>query len=245
MSKEITLGTNRTGLKASPEKAAELLQSLHLQPEPPHPSPDIDDIRRSYREEADSVGSMPPPTNFRGLAGAAGAAVMNRRLHIFMDKLGERAAFERTGVRLYGAALTRLADASLPDGMSLADMQEIQNEEQSHLLLLIDAIEGLGGDPTCQTPCADFTAVQGMGLMQAINDPRATLPQVLETLLAAELIDAASWELLIELAEGMSHSELAEQMGAALAAEYRHVAKVRGWLSLAMAQSSHLSGTED
>lgn len=244
MSKEINLGENRTGLKASPEDSSALLECLDLQPNPPQPEIDMTELRRQYRKEADSIGSMPPPTNLRGAVGAAGAALMNRRLHILLDKLGERAAFERTGVRLYGAALTRLNDISLPEGMALSDVQKIQDDEHSHFLLLCDAIESLGGDATCQTPCADFVGVQGMGLMQAINDPRATLPQVLETLLAAELIDSASWELLIELANGMKQTELAERMDAALTAENRHVEMVRNWLSLAMAQSGHLSGTE-
>lgn len=244
MSKEIRLGENRTGLKASPEDSRALLESLQLQPEPPQPDIDLMEFRRLYREEADSVGSMPPPTNLRGAAGAAGEALINKRLHILLDKLGERAAFERTGVRLYGAALARLTDSPLPDGMTLDDLKEIQDEEQAHFLLLTEAIEGLGGDPTCQTPCADLAGVQGMGLMQAINDPRATLPQVLETLLAAELIDSTSWELLIELANGMMHTELATKMGAALTAEQRHVEKVHNWLSLAIAQSAQLTGSE-
>lgn len=241
MSKEIRLGANRTGLKASPQDSRALLECLELQPEP---TIDNTNFHRLYREEADSVGSMPPPTNLRGAAGAVGAALKGRRVHIFLDKLGERAAFERAGTRLYDAALTRLSDAELPESMSLIGLQEIRDEEHAHFRLLSGAIEDLGGDPTCQTPCADFAAVQGMGLIQAINDPRATLPQVLETLLAAELIDAASWEILIELANGMKQTELAQRMDAALIAERRHVERVRTWLSLAMEQSVQLTGTE-
>lgn len=244
MSKDINLGENRTGLKASPEESSALLECLDLQPEPPQPTTDMSALRRHYREEADAMGSMPPPTNLRGTAGAAGSALMNRRLHILLDKMGERAAFERTGARLYDAALMRLGDSPLPDGISLNELKEIRDEEHSHFLLLSESIESLGGDPTCQTPCADFVGVQGMGLMQAINDPRATLPQVLETLLAAELIDATSWELLIELANGMKQTELATRMETAVNAEHRHVERVRTWLSLAMEQSTHLSGTE-
>jgi ferritin-like protein len=244
MSKEIRLGANRTGLKASPQDSRALLESLDLQPEPPHPSIDATAIRQLYREQSDAVGSMPPPTDLQGAAGAAGEALMGQRLHILLDKLGERAAFERTGTRLYDAALTRLSDSPLPDGMSLDEVQEIRDEEHSHFLLLSEAIESLGGDPTAQTPCADFAGVQGMGLVQAMNDPRATLPQVLETLLAAELIDVASWEMLIELANGMKQSDLASRMETALTAENRHLERVRAWLSLAMEQSARLTGTE-
>lgn len=244
MSKEINIGTNRTGLKASPEHSSAMLECLELQPEPPQPSCDATALRRHYRAEAESVGSMPPPKDLKGMLGAAGEALIGQRLHIFLDKLGERAAFERTGTRLYDAALTRLIDTQMPDGIPLSELQEIRDEEHAHFLLLTDAIRTLGGDPTCQTPCADFAGVQGMGLVQAINDPRATLPQVLETLLAAEVIDVASWELLIELAKDMKHFDLGDKMSTALAAEYRHEEKVRNWLSLAMAQSAGLGGTE-
>lgn len=244
MSKEIRLGSNRTGLKASPKDARRLLEVLDLQPEPPAPECDADELRRQYREEADAVGSMPPPTNLHGAAGAVGKALTGRRMHIFLDKLGERAAFERAGTRLYEAAIIRLATAPLPDGMQLEDLMAIRDDEHAHFLLLTDAIESLGGDPTAQTPCADMAGVQGMGLVQAINDPRATLPQVLHTLLAAEVIDVASWELLIELANAMDQDELARQFSEALDSENLHVERVRTWLSLAMEQSLGLAGTE-
>ena len=244
MSKEITLGSNRTGLKASPDDALRLLEVIDLQPEPPSPIDDADALRQAYRMESDSVGSMPPPTDLRGVTGSVGKALTGRRLHVFLDKLGERAAYERSGARLYDAALTRLVGATLPDGIDLTTLADIREDEHSHFLLLSEAIESLGGDPTCQTPCADFAGVQGMGLMQAINDPRATLPQVLQTLLAAEVIDVASWELLIELANSMGHAELGERFLVALSSENRHVNQVRTWLSLAMEQSTRLSGTE-
>lgn len=244
MTREISLGPNGTGMMASPEHASALLECRDLQPEPPQPACDVASLRRLYREEAEALGSMPPPKDLKGALGAAGEALIGRRLHILLDKLGERAAFERSGTRLYDAALTRLADAPLPDGMSLSALREIRDEEHAHFLLLTEAISRLGGDPTCQTPCADFVAVQGMGLVQAINDPRATLPQVLETLLVAELVDVASWEMLMELAEDMKHADLEKKMATALASENRHEQKVRSWLSLAMQQSARLGGAE-
>lgn len=71
-----------------------------------------------------------------------------------------------------------------------------------------------------------------------MNDPRTTLAQGLETLLAAELIDNASWELLIELAQGFGQDELVRDFSHALANEQRHEARVRGWLE---AEMQHLA----
>src|SRR4029434_375002 len=84
---------------------------------------------------------------------------------IFLDKLGERIAFERTGTRLYGALITKhlasinagndvLAPAAA--GETAAEtLQRIRAEELEHFHMLCDAVTQLGGDPSAQTPCAD------------------------------------------------------------------------------------------
>ena len=61
------------------------------------------------------------------------------------------------------------------------------------------AIQSLGGDPTAQTPAADVTGVEGMGLMQVLTDPKTTVAQALHAILVAEMTDNAAWEELIEL----------------------------------------------
>ena len=241
MQDKIPLGLNRTGLKASPLIAKDLLEVMDLQDATPMPAIDATALRLAYREQAETVGSVPPPTNLKGMLGATKEAVMGHKLHVFLDKLGERAAFERTGVRLYDAMLTKLKDADpdlLPPGLSPAAVREIRDDEAMHFALVADAIERLGGDATTQTPCADVAGVQGQGLAQVMNDPRTTTSQALNTLLAAELIDVASWELLIELADGFGQDEMVSQFNHALARELEHEQRVRGWLSSALAQNA-------
>ncbi|GAB2506690.1 ferritin-like domain-containing protein [Lysobacter humi (ex Lee et al. 2017)] len=229
---EITLGRNRTGIKTSPLDAAELAGMHDLQLTVGRPSISAEELRADYRREAEAVGSVPPPASLKGMVGATAQALAGHRMHILLDKLAERAAFERSGVRLYDALLLKasLADA-LPGDMSLDAVQAIRDDEAAHFALLAGSIERLGGDSTAMTPCADVTGVQGLGLLQAINDPRATLAQALQTVLAAELIDNASWELLIELGEGFGQDELVVEMRNALTNEQRHEALVRTWLS--------------
>jgi ferritin-like protein len=232
MQDKISMGMNRTGLKASPLVADELLELMEMQDDVPAPAIDADALRRAYRDEAEPVGSVPPPASLKGVFGAAKEALSGHRMHVLLDKLGERAAYERAGVRLYDAMLRKVDGADdLPPGLSVAALREIRDDEASHFGLLVDAIERLGGDPTTQTPCADVAAVQGMGLMQAMNDPRTTTPQALQTLLAAELIDVASWELLVSLADGFGQDELANRFNLAHARELEHEEKVRGWLA--------------
>ena len=109
-------------------------------------------------------------------------------------------------------------------------LAKIHDDEARHFELLGQAIESMGADPTAQTPCADLTGVESMGLMQALNDPRTTVVQGLHTILIAELADNAGWELLIDLAQAAGQTELAEQFAAPLAEEQQHLEQVRTWL---------------
>lgn len=239
MKSETNLGTNRTGLKTSPVHASELLEVRELQESTPAPEIDAVALRASYLTEAEPIGSMPPPPTLKGMAGSAMKALGGRKMHVLVDKLAERAAFERTGTRLYDMMLQRIAVApELPEGMTIDGVQEIRDEEHAHYLLLTAAIEGLGADPTVMTPCANVTGVQGMGLVQAMGEPRLSMAQALSTLMAAELIDRASWELLIELAEEFGQDQLVEQFTEALAAEQRHETMVRGWLAAAITEEA-------
>lgn len=235
MQDKISIGLNRTGLKASPLVADELLELMDMQERVPEPAIDADTLRRAYREEAEPVGSVPPPATIKGVFGAAKEALSGHRMHVLLDKLGERAAYERASVRLYDAMLRRLdSTADLPPGLTAAAVHGIRNDEAAHFTMLVEAIERLGGDPTTQTPCADVTAVQSMGFVQVMNDPRTTTPQALQTLLSAELTDVASWELLVSLLDSFGEDELAHRFNLAHARELEHEERVRGWLAAAL-----------
>ena len=240
MQPEVSLGRNRTGLKASPIDAVELQEMHGYQLDVGRPPVTVEAFRASYMSD-ETVGSIPPPTSVKGIVGATAQALTGHRMHVLLDKIAERLAFERSGVRLYDAALLKIGQLDrLPDGMSMDALQQIRDEEAAHFSLLAETIERLGGDSTAMTPCADVTGVQGMGLLQAMNDPRATLAQALQTLLAAELIDNASWELLIELAEGFGRDEIANEFRHALAAEQRHETLVRAWLAAELNDVAHV-----
>ena len=202
-----------------------MLEIPSLQTSVPVPETDADAIRSRYLAEADTVGSVPPATSISGVFGSVVQALSGNRMSVLLDKLGERAAFERSGTRLYDAMLVKLASGNarqLPDGLNLAALERIRGEEARHFEMLSEAIEQLGGDPTTQTPCADVSGVMGGGLLQVITDPRSTVAQSLQALLAAELVDNASWELLIELCEGFGLDELRQRFGEELHPARRH-----------------------
>lgn len=151
---------------------------------------------------------------------------------VFIDKLGERLAYERSGIRLYEAVLARLENGTneaeaLPP---LAEVEHISDEEAKHFKMLVGCLEKLGADPTAQTPCADSTAVQSLGVVQALSDPRTTVAQALNALVTIELVDNAGWELLIKLAEQTGQDEMAAGFRTALQEEAEHLQKVQTWL---------------
>jgi hypothetical protein len=170
------------------------------------------------------------PFLLKGVAKAGVSKLTGNEPTLLLDKLGERLAFERTGTRLYDALITKFE--ALQDGttsMTLADLQQIREDESRHFSIVADAIESMGGDPTSQTPCADLVGVESMGLMQVITDPRTTLAQSLHALLVAEMTDNAGWEMLIALAEENGQNGMVPDFSLALDEERMHLQKVQAW----------------
>ena len=94
----------------------------------------------------------------------------------------------------------------------------------------------MGGDPTALTPSADVAAVNAMGLLQVLGDPRMNLKQSLETILIAELVDNDCWGTLIELARTEGNASVVRQFEQALAQEQVHLSNVRRWVRAATLQ---------
>ena len=226
-------GMNRTGIALSPIDSKELIEAaLNTTPSMEGSDETASAMRLDYASDSEPVGTVPPPASVKGAVGTVVKAVKGESMSVFMDKLGERLAFERTGTRLYEALVTKFkASKPLPGGPTLEDLLEIQADEHRHFDLLRETMKKLGGDPTAVTPSADVAAVASMGLPQVISDPRTTLKQGLEAILVAELVDNDGWLLLATLAERMGHKDLAEKFREALAQEQEHLVLVRSWVT--------------
>jgi rubrerythrin len=232
------MGMNRTGIMMSPIASKEMQDVDPSMMAPPGDESALAAMRAEYIASADMVGSMPPPASVSGAVQTAVAMLKGNHPALLLDKLGERLAFERTGTRLYDALITK-CDVML-DGqisMTMADLERIRAEEARHFLLVSDAIESLGGDPTTQTPCADLAGVESMGLVQVLNDPRTTIPQSLHAILTAELSDKAGWETLVALAEDQGLDDLAAEFTVALEKEREHLGLVTTWFDEALGMS--------
>jgi rubrerythrin len=230
-----SLGLNRTGTQSSPLTASSMQSYADARP-PTAVGRDggIAQLRSDYVHDAERVGSVPLPATLAGAINTGADKLIGKRPEVLVDKLGERLAFERGGVRLYDALLHK-ATAHDADGealpFALDDLRHHRGEELEHMHMLVSALESIGADPTAQTPSADVAGVAASGLMQVVSDPRTTIAQSLTALLTAELSDHASWELLVELAAQAGHERLVEPFRYALQQELEHVERVRGWLT--------------
>ena len=233
MNQTATLGTNRTGITTAPERSQEMLAGVEeFPPTSQGGVQDIAQVRIAYAQQAEPLGSVPLPPTFKGKVETAVQAMKGESPTLFLDKLGERLAFERSGTRLYEALLPKCdAFGSFTGGPSRGDLEHVHQEEYRHFTLLQSAIEQLGGDPTAVTPSADIQTTAAHGIKEVIVDPRTTLLQSLEAALIAELTDNACWEALIELAQEAGEDDLVRQFQEALKNERDHLKKVQGWVA--------------
>ena len=227
------VGKNRTGIDTSPLDSKQMIEGAESLPV----TRSLDDpgyhaVCASYAAEASPVGSVPPPRTLRGLASTALDFVKGQKSTVLIDKLGARLAFERTGVRLYGALCSKLQVlGSWEGGPTIEALREIEGEEMRHAQLIARVLREIGADPTAQTPAADLTGIEGTGLVQVLGDPRMDMGQSLHAILIAELTDNEGWVMLISLAREMGHAAMADEFEAARAAEDRHLLRVRAWLT--------------
>lgn len=228
---ETKMGMNRTGVQMSPQDLKRMLDDVGQSTTAVEDGAGIAAMRTRYITEAEPVGTVPLPGTAKGVAKAAIKAPAGKSPTVLVDKLGERLAFERSGVRLYEALLTKYeaTPEKLPE-MPADRLRHFRDEEAQHFKWVAEALESLGADPTAQTPGADIAGVESAGLMQVIEDPRTTIPQSLHAVLVAELADLDGWTLLIKLAEDLGQDQMLANFRQALREEQDHLEHVRQWV---------------
>lgn len=236
MSAQTHMGMNRTGVQTSPSETKKLLEAEKaLDPIFSGEPADFVDVKVQAIAEADPIGTVPPPASVKGVVKTSMKLITGAKPQVFLDKLAERAAYERGGTRLYDALIVKFqSNGGSTSGATLEELTKIRADELAHFHLLCDAIRSLGGDPTAQTPSADIVGVETMGLMQVLNDPRTTFTDCLNAMLVAELTDVDAWNLLATLAEGIGEDTLAQQFREALLQENHHLQMVRTWYQQAV-----------
>lgn len=228
-----TRALNHTGVNMSPTLTQEMLSGNALFKVGPVSSEDMAAIRSSYISLKSTVGSVPIPGTFRGFLQTGKEKLTGHNPEVLINKLGQRLAFERTGVRLYDALIMKCeADLTSPgaDVISVDVLKQFRKEEAEHFELVKEVMDSIGADPTAQTPDADASAMAALGVIKVLTEPRTSFPQCLNALLAAEMTDNAAWELLVELAHGMGQTKTAQRFQEALGQESKHVEQIKSWL---------------
>ncbi len=235
MATESQLGMNRTGISTSPSLSDEMIAgTAEFPPDAPGDERKIAAARSVRAKNAEPIGSVPAPATLRGMIKTLSTAVRGESPTLFVDKLGERLAFERAGVRLYEGLLSKFdAYGSFDGGPTRAELESMLGEEFSHFRALEEALSELGADPTVMTPSADLHATLNKGALEVMVDPRTNFVQSLEALLLAELADNDCWRALLTLAEQAGQGELAARFERALAEEDVHLTRVRRWIGIA------------
>jgi ferritin-like protein len=236
--KEVDFGSNKTPSKRHSKMTKQMVDGYdEFPPSPEDTRVEATELRTDYICSSPTFGSVPLPPTLSGALKMGVQTIAGHDSAKLIDKLGERLAFERTGVRLYEAFITK--GKSFGTELDFSVAWQYREEEAKHFALVRDCIEEMGGDPTAQTPCANAMAVAGMGLMQLLNDPRSTVAQSLEAILTAELTDCAGWDLLIELTAESKMSKWVERFQEAKKEEDVHLVTVKQWLrSLTLAKVS-------
>ncbi len=233
------MGMNKTGL-APGDKARHMVEGTEDLRIPEKGNElGIAKERSDQAKAASGIGSMPPPASAKQLGKAAMGVLAGGSPNLFIDKLGERLAFERNGTRLYEALLSKLdAYGSFDGGPKRKDLEHIREEELAHFHLLKESIEKLGADPTVMTPAADVGAVASKGITEVLADARTNLQQSLEAILIAELADNDGWDAVVALARDAGQDELARRFEAAVAEERDHLRRVRTWVAAGQGRSA-------
>lgn len=233
MARANQMGVNRTGMDMSPVRGKAMKENHEQTISGPIRYQRLDDIRRSYTSPEATMGSVPLPTSPKGLLSSGKEKFKGYNPEVLINKLGERLGFERAGVRMYEALILKCEsapDQAAAKTVSLNKLMRFREEEAEHFMLVKEAMESLGADPTAVTPDADTASVASMGIQKVLTDPRTTISQCLESLLTAELTDYAAWDLLQELCSRMGLDEMAEQFNAAYDQEQVHAETVTQWL---------------
>jgi ferritin-like metal-binding protein YciE len=108
----------------------------------------------------------------------------------------------------------------------LDEMQEHRDEEKEHEEWLEAQIRDLGGDAHGETDKSRLITRESKGIEEVVMSD-AQLPHLFHALLAAELVDNAGWDLLVQLADEAGDHRAKREFKKRLHEEEDHLLFVR------------------
>jgi bacterioferritin (cytochrome b1) len=145
-----------------------------------------------------------------------------------IDLLNERLAFERSSVRIYDRILEVMRAAGDPQVLGMLDtMRQHRDEEVEHAEWLEEHIQALGGDVHRETELARLALREAQGFEEVVLGSSPELLHLFHALQAAELVDTAGWELLVELAHKADDDAALDAFELRLTEEEDHLEYIR------------------
>ncbi len=144
-----------------------------------------------------------------------------------IDVLSERLAFERAGVKLYDRIIEVMrASADENVNRMLPEMQKHRDQEKEHEEWLEEQIRSIGGDAHTETDKSRLVTRESKGIEEVVMSD-AQLPHLFHALLAAELVDNAGWDLLVQIADEADDSDAKREFKKRLHEEEDHLLLLR------------------
>ncbi len=144
-----------------------------------------------------------------------------------IDALNERLAFERAGVKLYDRVLEVMRQSQDKNFERMLDeMRKYRVEEKEHEEWLEEQIRFLGGDAHSETDKSRLVTRESKGIEEVVMSD-AELPHLFHALLAAELVDNAGWDLLVQIADEAGDSGAKREFKKRLHEEEDHLVFIR------------------
>ncbi|MFB1483873.1 hypothetical protein [Corallococcus sp. RDP092CA] len=188
-------------------------------------------LRSQLARIAGQLGGLNLP-DFKEVVGSVLQVVDGATSLLFVAQLRERLAFERTSSRLYAGLLVKTqALGSYPGGPTAERLVELHNQELDHLNLVRECIYRYGADAPQVAGLGDGADPRPHGLLRAVDDPCATLPDALRAVLIAEILNNAGWAMLMDLAEELGPSDLVGAFREVLREETLHLEEVTTWVA--------------
>ncbi len=151
----------------------------------------------------------------------------NHDVSKIIDVLNERLAFERAGVKLYDRILEvmkGMGDENV--ARMLPEMQRHCDEEKEHEEWLEAQSRALGGNAHAETERSRLITRESKGIEEVVMSD-AELPHLMHALLAAELVDNAGWDLLVQIADEAGDHSAKREFKKRLHEEEDHLLFVR------------------
>ena len=144
-----------------------------------------------------------------------------------IDLLNERLAFERAGVKLYDRVL-EVCRGEQDENVKrmVPELEKHRDEEKEHEEWLEAQIRRLGGDAHAETEHSRLVTRESKGIEEVVMSD-AQLPHLLHAMLAAELVDNAGWDLLVQVADEADDRDAKKEFKKRLHQEEDHLLFVR------------------